>query len=162
MSTFDRRLRAFSIDTSLTAVLVLFTIFFDIEADIKTYIWFAIYFGVALVPYLFGTGQSFGKRIQKIKIIKNTKELVPTTLEVPNRFYLVLREFVKCIFIILSFGLYIFIAGIVSTNREDGRTIHDLIFKTRVVVLTRYVTDRTEMRRTSSAENSLKGYSHND
>jgi uncharacterized RDD family membrane protein YckC len=75
---------------------------------------------------------------------------------------LVLREFVKCIFIILSFGLYIFIAGIVSTNREDGRTIHDLIFKTRVVVLTRYVTDRTEMRRTSSAENSLKGYSHND
>ena len=115
-----------------------------------------------MVPYLFGTGQSFGKRIQKIKIIKNTKELVPTTLEVPNRFYLVLREFVKCIFIILSFGLYIFIAGIVSTNREDGRTIHDLIFKTRVVVLTRYVTDRTEMRRTSSAENSLKGYSHND
>jgi uncharacterized RDD family membrane protein YckC len=70
MSTFDRRLRAFSIDTSLTAVLVLFTIFFDIEADIKTYLWFAIYFGVALVPYLFGTGQSFGKRIQKTKIRK--------------------------------------------------------------------------------------------
>ena len=162
MNLFDRRLRAFSIDTSLTFFLVLFVIPLNIEANSKKYIVLAIYFVVALVPYLFGTGQSFGKRVQKLKVIKDTKELVPTTLVVPNRLYLVLRDFVKCIFIILSFGLYILVAGIVSTNREDGRTIHDFIFKTRVVVLTRYVTDRTEMRRTSSAENSLKGYSHND
>ncbi len=162
MNTFDRLLRAFSIDTSFTFFLVLCVVPLNINADMKKYLVLAIYFVVALVPYLFGTGQTFGKRIQKIKVIKNTNELVPTVLEVPNRFYLVLREFVKCFFIIASFGLYILIAGIVSTNRQDGRTIHDLIFKTRVVVLTRYVSDRTEMRKTSSAENSLKGYSHHD
>ena len=100
---------------------MLFTIFFDIEADIKTYLWFAIYFGVALVPYLFGTGQSFGKE-SKIKIIKNTKELVPTTLEVPNRFYLVLREFVNVflLFSVLAF-IYSSLASFQQTVKMEER-----------------------------------------
>ncbi|MDD3171508.1 MAG: RDD family protein [Bacilli bacterium] len=162
MNTFDRRLRAFSIDTSFAFFLVLCLIPIPLDADIKKYLVGVIYFGVSLVPYLFGSGQTFGKRIQKIKVIKNTSELVPTKYVVPNRFYLILREFTKCCFIIMTFGLYILVAGIVSTNREDGRTIHDFIFKTRVIVLTRYSTDRTEMNRTSSAEKSLKGYSYDD
>lgn len=162
MNTFDRRIRAFSIDTSITFVCVLFLIPLQINADIKKYLVFGIYILVAIVPYLFGTGQTFGKRVQKLKVVKNTKELVITDPIVPNRFYLVLRELTKCAFIIMTFGFYIIISAIIATNHEDGRTIHDYIFKTRVIPLTRYVTDRTEMNRTGAAKESLKGYSYND
>ena len=50
------------------------------------------------------------------------------------------------------------IGAIISTGRQDGRTIHDFIFKTRVVPITRYVTDGVELKNGQAASNSLKGY----
>lgn len=159
MNTFDRRLRAFSIDTSFAAVLVLILIGFpSIDASIRQTLALVIYFGIFCLPNLLGKGQSFGKRIQKIAVVKNTKELVITKKEIPNRFYLLLRDFTKCLFILITFGFYIIIAAIVSTNRQDGRTIHDLIFKTRVVPLTKYVSDGIELNRGEAASKSLEGY----
>lgn len=159
MNTFDRRLRAFSIDTSLAGVLVFMLIpLQQIPANIRMYLAMLIYFGVFCFPDLLGKGQSFGKRIQKICVIWNTDELVPTKLVVPNRFYLFFRDFIKCLLILCTFGFYIIIGGIVSSNRQDGRSIHDLIFKTRVVPLTRYVSDGVEINRNSDINKTLEGY----
>ena len=159
MNIFDRRLRAFSIDTSLAGVLVFALIpLQQIPSQTRLYLAVLIYFGVFCFPDLLGKGQSFGKRIQKICVIYNTNELVPTKLVIPNRFYLFLRDFVKCLLIIITFGFYVIIGGIVASNRQDGRSIHDLIFKTRVVALTKYVSDGVELNRGETANKVLEGY----
>ena len=146
MNIFDRRLRAFSIDTSLAGVLVFALIpLQQIPSQTRLYLAMLIYFGVFCFPDLLGKGQSFGKRIQKICVIYNTNELVPTKL-------------VKCLLIIITFGFYVIIGGIVASNRQDGRSIHDLIFKTRVVALTKYVSDGVELNRGETANKVLEGY----
>lgn len=159
MNSFDRRMRAFCIDTSAAAILVFVLIGFEgIPAEIRGYIAIGIYFGVFCLPYLLGTGQTLGKRTQKIKVIWATKDLVPKEYVVPNRFYLMFREFTKCLLILITFGAYMIIGAIISTGRQDGRTIHDFIFRTRVVPITKYVTDGIEIKNGQAAQESLKGY----
>ena len=159
MNSFDRRMRAFCIDTSAAAILVMALVGLDfIDPAVRGYLAIAIYFGVFCLPYLAGKGQTFGKRTQKVKVVWATKELVPTEYKVPNRFYLILRQFVICLLILTTFGAYMIIGAIISTGRQDGRTIHDFIFKTRVVPITRHVTDGVELKNGQAASNSLKGY----
>jgi len=166
--TFDRRVRAYSIDTSFALVLMVTGIIAVsyIESIGNTGKWLIVlglYFTVMFVPHFFSKGQTFGKRTQKLKIIKNVKELIVKEYEVPPLYLLLLREFVKGLLSIFSLGFYLVIAGIVSSNREDGRTIHDFIFNTRVYPLTRLSSDKIETRRESQFLNeSLKGSSYND
>lgn len=163
MNLFDRRLRAFSIDTAFAAVMVMILVGLTfIPPEVRGYLAIAVYFIVFCVPYLFGNGQTFGKRIQKIKVVWNTSELDYTKCEVPNRFYLILRDFTKCLMILITFGLYVIIGAIVATGRKDGRSIHDLLFRTKVIAITKYVSDGVELNRTESASNSLKGYGPRD
>lgn len=163
MNSFDRRLRAFSIDTSMIGVALLILMGITIDAELKRYIAIAIYFGVFCLPYLLGKGQTFGKRIQKIKVVWYEKgEIVPKEMIVPNRFYLLLREFTKCLLMVGTFGLYIIVGAIIATGRKDGRTIHDFIFKTQVVAMTRFTTDGIELKRGDAAASALKGYGPKD
>ena len=139
---FDRRLRAYSIDTSLAFLLVILVIFtvYDLKMPewAKNSIVAAIYLGVYIIPNLISPGQTFGKRVQKLKVIKNSG-YEGREYRVPSRFFLVLRELLKT-FYNPPFGFYLLIAGIVSNNRRDGRTVHDFVFGTRVIPLTRSAT----------------------
>ena len=162
---FDRRLRAYSIDTSLAFLLVLIVTFiiydFKISYSIKYSIVAAIYLGVYIIPNLISPGQTFGKRVQKLKVIKN-RGYEGKEYQVPSRFLLVLRELRKAAFTIFTFGFYLIIAGIVSNNRSDGRSIHDFIFGTRVIALTRYSDERTERFVGEEMKATLKGTSYYD
>lgn len=159
MNSFDRRMRAFCIDTSAAAIIVLTLVGLDfIDPAVRGYLAIGLYFGVFCFPYIFGTGQTLGKRTQKIKVIWATKELVPTEFKVPNRFYLMFRQFIICLLIMITFGAYMIIGAIISTGRQDGRTIHDFIFKTRVVPITKYTTDGIELKNGQAAQESLRGY----
>ena len=161
MHVFERRVRSFAIDMSF-AILLLFVLVgilrqFDFANDqIKLTISTAIvYFGVLIVPNFFSKGQTFGKRTQKMKTVNVDTEKTPSLI------MLVLRELFKGVLMIISFGLYIIICGIMATSRKDGRVIHDLVFRTKVICLTMYVNDKKEqgyvLGRTTSAKNNLKG-----
>ncbi|MDD3106680.1 MAG: RDD family protein [Bacilli bacterium] len=165
--TFDRRLRAYSIDSSLAFTLMVISMIAIYNVSVilplgKLAIAMACYFGVMMIPHLFSPGQTFGKRVQKLKVVYDTKELVLKTYVVPKLYLLLLRELVKATLTFITFGFYIFIAGIISSGREDGRSIHDFIFKTRVIALTKYTTDRIGLSTTTSAANSLKGSTYHD
>ncbi|MGD9886903.1 MAG: RDD family protein [Bacilli bacterium] len=165
--TFDRRLRAYSIDSSLafTLMVVCMIAIYNVNQITplgKFSIAMGCYFAAMIIPHLFSPGQTFGKRVQKLKIVKNYQELVPKTFIIPKLYLLILREIVKAALTFSTFGLYIFVAGIVSSGREDGRTIHDFIFKTRVIALTKYTSDRIGLSTTTSAANSLKGSTYDD
>jgi uncharacterized RDD family membrane protein YckC len=120
------------------------------------------YLAVMIIPNFFSRGQTFGKRTQKMQVVYNTEELVAKEYQVPPLYLLILREIAKFMFSIATFGMYCVVAGIISTNRQDGRTIHDFIFRTRVIALTKYTTDTYGIKVNGSVSNRLKGSSYND
>lgn len=144
MNSFERRLKAFSIDSVILFLLMMVLLPLKLKPSTFAYLLIGIYFTISSLPYLLGTGQSFGKRIQKIKVVKNVPGEVIINYSVPNRFLLLLRDIVKNILILITFGLYMFIGGIISQNRKDGRSLHDLIFNTRVIAITKYTNDLYE------------------
>jgi uncharacterized RDD family membrane protein YckC len=165
--TFDRRLRAFSIDTTMgffAVALIIFSVFSIVWMSPLVKWLFALggYLAVMIIPNFFSRGQTFGKRTQKLQVVYKTEELVAKEYQVPPMYLLILREVAKFIFSLATFGFYCVVAGIISTNRQDGRTIHDFIFRTRVIALTKYTTDTYGIKVNGSVSNRLKGSSYND
>ncbi len=163
MHNFERRIRGFSIDISLAMVIffLIFMIFnaFETGTDtIKLLIAATVsYFGALIVPNFFSRGQSFGKRNQKMMVV-STK-----TNKAPKLIVLILREIFKGALLIWTYGVYMVISGIMVNSRKDGRVIHDLVFKTKVICLTTYVSDKEQgyvLGKTETAKKGLEGSSY--
>ena len=162
MNSFERRIRAFSIDISMATVMFLLLVvgigaIDNVSSELKLTLAVSIaYFGTLIIPHFFSKGQSFGKRNQKMKIVYNSNN------ETPPLLLLVLREVVKGALMIVTFGFYLMICGIIASSRKDGRVIHDFIFKTKVICLTLYVSDKegSVITRTETAKKHLEGSSY--
>lgn len=162
MNSFERRIRAFSIDISMATVMFILMIviirsFETVSDELKLTLAAGIsYFGSLIIPHFFSQGQSFGKRNQKMKVV-NIK-----TNEPPHLIILILREIVKGVLMIGTFGFYLMICGIIASSRKDGRVIHDFIFNTKVICLTLYVSDKegSVLTQTQSVKKHLEGSSY--
>lgn len=142
MNSFERRIRAISIDLSFATIVFILLSFavslFPALSDAsKASIAAGVaYFGVMLVPHFFSRGQSFGKRNQKLRIVHSR------TGRIPPLAVLLARDFLKGFLMIFTFGAYIILCGIALSIRKDGRLPHDWIFLTKVECITRYVSDK--------------------
>lgn len=162
MNTIDRRIRAFSIDMSMATILLILLIILGgtiegADGGLVMFIAAAIaYFGTLVIPNFFSKGQSFGKRTQKIQVV-DLKTGEPAPL-----FLVILREVFKATLMISTIGFYLVVCGIMASSRRDGRTIHDLIFRTKIICLTRYVSDREGMpiEQTPAMKKRMEGSSH--
>ncbi|TVP85902.1 MAG: RDD family protein [Acholeplasmataceae bacterium] len=123
--SFEKRVRAFAIDTSGVALFTLLTLPLG---QIWSYIVFGVaFFGLYILPYFIANGQTFGKRIQKIKIVNADGS--PAGL-----IRILLRDIFKLGASIGTFGLYLVIAFFVLSDKSS-QTIHDYLFKTKVIDL---------------------------
>lgn len=139
MRIFELRIKALFFDMLVVVVMMLLLIGFPkISSIVRWVIVFIIVILVFIVPYLFNTGQTIGKKLLNICVIKNTEQMVPNHIEVPSIGLLLLREIVLLTLIIGSSGLYILLAGIISFKNKDARTIHDCLFNTRVISRSQY------------------------
>lgn len=141
--SFEKRVRAFAIDTSgasLVAMISLFGIapFNEILATIMITLGVI---GFYILPYALGGGQTLGKRVQKIKIVMKDDTKAPFII-------LMLRDIFKLGLSIATFGLYLIVATFAMSDHVS-RTIHDYIFKTKVIDL-EPKTHRDHQRQTSS------------
>lgn len=126
---FEKRVRAYSIDISGAIIALIIAIFGLGSINwLKILVVSLAYLSLSIIPYFFSKGQSFGKRIQKIKIVK----LDGTDA---NVFILILRELFKTSLSIASFGLYTIVAFFALTEKHASRTIHDFIFRTKAIDL---------------------------
>lgn len=127
---FEKRIKAYAADIS--GVVIIFMIvgfgFPSLHPTIKMLIVFFSYFLTSILPYFIAKGQSFGKRIQKIKVVKMDGTAA-------NVFILILRELFKTVLSIGTFGIYSVVAYFALTEKFVSRTIHDYIFKTKVIDL---------------------------
>ncbi|HOE78249.1 MAG TPA: RDD family protein [Bacilli bacterium] len=162
LHNFERRLRAFSIDISLAFLLVFcwFILAYNFEEmsnQTKAFIATGIIYLVMIVPHFIKKGQTFGKRTQKMLVVWND-----SSDTVPPLWLLILRELFKMTAVFLTFGIYTFVGGIITTNRRDGRTIHDFIFRTKVICLTPTVSGSYINKSTGYVNEQLKGWNSHD
>lgn len=147
--SFEKRVRAFAIDTS--AVMLLLMIAYPMPNTFSGFLGvFLAYFiglggflGFYVLPYFFSNGQSFGKRIQKIKIVDVSGNPAPL-------WRILLREVFKISMSIFTFGVYMIISFFVLS--DQSRTIHDYLFKTKMIDLER----RTERNHYFGTTESLR------
>ncbi|MDX9692260.1 MAG: RDD family protein [Acholeplasmataceae bacterium] len=126
--SFEKRVRAFAIDTSGVMLFIILALPFSTQHIYLAYgIAIAAFIGFYVFPHFLTPGQTFGKRIQKIKIVDLDGN--PVKLWV-----VLLRDVLRVILSILTFGAYLIIAFFVM-NEKTSRTIHDYVFKTKVIDL---------------------------
>ena len=126
-SLLYKRIRAFGIDTSGCFFLMMLLLlgFPDLNRNIKLGLAVMLMVLFYLFPYLFNTGQTFGKRSQRIKIIKKdgTKASILRILG---------RDTLKITLFFLTSGIYALISLFILDEAGKGPTLHDFIFKTKV------------------------------
>lgn len=129
---FEKRVQAFAADTSGLALLVILTSYgmpdFEFRSLVQLLILLLGFFLIIVLPILTKSRQTFGKRIQKIKVI-NMNDTNPGVIK------LISREVFKYFLSIATFGVYLVIAYFALTEKEVSRTIHDYVFKTKVIDL---------------------------
>jgi uncharacterized RDD family membrane protein YckC len=127
--SFEKRVRAFAIDTSGVTLFVIISMPLGSVYEFLPYIVSgSAFLGIYFLPYfLKNKGQTFGKRIQKIKIVGLDGEDV-------QLWKLLLRDLFKILCSISTFGIYM-IFSFFFLSDKTSRTIHDYIFKTKVIDL---------------------------
>ncbi|NLN50914.1 MAG: RDD family protein [Acholeplasmataceae bacterium] len=126
---FESRVRGFAIDTSGVAIVVILSIPIAAYNLILAYVLsVAAFVGFYFVPYFFISGQSIGKRFEKTKIV-NLDGSKPLLIKVLG------REIFKVSASILTGGIYLIVAYFFLSEKKESRTIHDFIFKTKVISL---------------------------
>lgn len=140
--SFEKRVRAFAIDTSGVMLLIILALpmrstFQGLLGTIISYVMvIGAFLGFYIMPYLFSSGQSFGKRIQKIKIVDLDGNDV-------KLWVILLREIFKVGLSMFTAGIYMVVSFFVM-NEKTSRTIHDYIFKTKLIDLEKRVRGRNE------------------
>ncbi len=126
--SFEKRVRGFSIDTSLTFLLIILLLGFPVSVTVRQILLVVVMIGVYLVPYIICPGQTFGKRTQKTKIINNDGSDA-------NVFKLLARDAFKVIVGIATFGIYLVVCVFLMDEKAGNRALHDKLFKTKVIDL---------------------------
>ena len=126
--SFEKRVRAFSIDTSGVALFSILSIPLGIYwAPLPYVVVLTAFFGFNVLPHLLTPGQTLGKRTQKIKIVNlDGGDL--------SKLHVILRDLFKVVISIVTVGVYLIVAHF-AMNEYTGRTIHDYLFKTKVIDL---------------------------
>ncbi|AUD65548.1 hypothetical protein BK011_07520 [Tenericutes bacterium MZ-XQ] len=128
--SFEKRVRAFAIDTSAVSLFIILSLFLGEYYKPLPYIVSGVAFlGFYFIPYLSKKthGQTLGKKVQRIQIVK----IDDSKAELWRLF---LRDVFKLGASILTFGIYLIVAFFVMSDKTS-RTIHDYIFKTKVIDL---------------------------
>src|SRR5690554_5554086 len=103
---FERRVQAFAADTSFLAILFILTSYGMPEFEFKNLVQIIVlligFFLIIILPTITKSRQTFGKRMQQIRVVKLNDEI-------PPRWLLFLREVTKYFLSIITFGLYLVI-----------------------------------------------------
>jgi len=123
---FNERIHAIGIDFGVVFISVLIVIFLYIDPTFKVVIMLVVWYMMNILPSFFKKGITLGKLNSGTIVVDELYNEV--TLKVMH-----LRELFKLVLGFITLGLYFLYALYLLTKRNDKRSIHDLVFKTRVV-----------------------------
>ena len=123
---FNERIHAFSIDYGVVFLSILIVIFMYISPIYKVLIILFVWYMMNIFPSFIKRGITLGKINSKTKIVDEfDNEVSIKVIHLRSLFILVVG--------FATVGLYFIVALYLLTKRSDKRSIHDLIFKTKVV-----------------------------
>ncbi len=122
----NARFEGFAPEIIVVFLSILIIVFLTWHDFLRALIVFGSYYVITLLPMWFKPGVSVGKHIAKTKIV-NLDHSAPSMIKLHG------RELSKWLFGFLSLGLYFIIAFLVFANRDDHRSLHDLLWRTKVI-----------------------------
>ena len=123
---FNERIHAIGIDYGVVFISIFIVIFLYIDPVFKVIIMIVVWYLMNIVPSFFKKGITLGKLNSGTIVVDEFNNEV--TLKVMH-----LRELFKLVIGFITLGLYFLLALYLLTKRSDKRSIHDFVFKTRVV-----------------------------
>lgn len=125
-ASFNDRNSAFFLDLGVVSLALLVNIFMQYETLYKVLITIIVWFIINIVPAIFYKGQTLGKKLSKVKVVDTNNEDIS-----------IIRYILRSLFIFIigfiTIGLYFIVGLYIAEKRIDKRSIHDLLFKTKVV-----------------------------
>ena len=155
LASFEKRIKAFSIDTSGTVLLVFITLGFPFDPDINGLFAVAFFVFGFFGFYFFSNGQSFGKRMQKIKIVRADGEKA-------SIIRILAREIFKVGLSVATIGVYLLVSGLLFNEKKGKKALHDHLFRTKVIDLSQKEFGDDYMKKTASVHKSIRGTSYDD
>lgn len=124
---FNERIEGFAPEFMAIFLSILIVIFTPADPWIRfSSVFFTYYLFTSFLTF-FSPGQSIGKKMAKTEVLTIDYQL-------PSRRIMHLRDLFKWSAGFLTVGLYFVVAFIVFSRHPEKRTLHDFIFKTRVVM----------------------------
>ena len=124
--SFEKIVKSFAIDTSGVMLILLVSIPLSDPVYLRPILIGAGFIGFYFFPYLLSIGQTFGKRVEKIKVV----DLSGADARL---WRVLLRQLVFLIFSIGTFGIYLIVAFFTLSEKRENRMPHDYIFRTKLV-----------------------------
>ncbi len=123
---FNERIHAFSIDYGVVFLSMLIVIFMYIEPEFKLLIVLSVWYMMNIFPSFIKRGITLGKiNSGTIVVDESNNEVSIKVIHLRALFILIVG--------FITLGLYFIVSFVLLTKRNDKRSIHDLIFKTKVV-----------------------------
>ncbi len=129
---FNERIHAFSIDYGVVFLSILITIFLYIHPAFKAVIILSVWYMMNIFPSFIKRGITLGKLNSKTIIVDESNNEVTLFTIHKRSFFILIVGF-------LTVGLYFIVSFFLLTKRNDKRSIHDLLFKTKVVYKDSYI-----------------------
>ena len=126
---FEKRVKAYAADLSALTIAFIIASLGIKPIWGKVTLMVVVFLATSIIPLIISRGQTFGKRVQKIKVVNEDGSEA-------NIFKLILRNLFKNIASIGTMGIYSILAYFFLTEKHVSKTIHDYIFKTKVIDLT--------------------------
>ena len=124
---FNERIEGFAPEFMAIFLSILIIIFTPLNPWVRFGIVFLTYYLFTSFMSLFYPGQSLGKIGAKTFVLK-TDGTIPSPLRIH------LRDLLKWSLGFLTAGLYFVLAFIIFSFHQEKRTLHDFVFKTKVVM----------------------------
>lgn len=124
-ANFTKRMTAYLIDFSILIAFILLCAFSLMGWIQKIILLSGLYFLIFMIPSL-TKGRSIGKLIYKLQTANLNNESL-------NFWQLHVRELIKYLLFIATFGFSHVVSFFMCSERRDHRAIHDLIVKTLVI-----------------------------
>ncbi|HHT82180.1 MAG TPA: RDD family protein [Acholeplasmataceae bacterium] len=124
--SFEKIIKSFAIDTSGTMLVVLLSIPISNPPEARWILIGAAFFGFYFLPYFISSGQTFGKRVEKIKVVDVSGPEAPL-------WRILLRQLFMIVVGLITFGIYYVFCFFFITDKRENRLPHDYIFKTRII-----------------------------
>lgn len=124
--SFEKIVKSFAIDTSGVMLVLFISIPLGEPPYLRYVLIGAAFVGFYFFPYILSNGQTFGKRVEKIKVVD--KSGVDCQL-----WRALLRQLVFLVLSIGTFGIYLIVSFFLMSEKRENRLPHDYIFRTKII-----------------------------